>query len=135
MPHCFACGVGKDNIIFNRRSKKEVRRKLRNFGTPAEAVLWKHLQRKQILGKLFRRQVSIGRYIVDFYCAECRLIIELDGKAHFSVLYQYYEVERTRYLEGLLLRILRFENRALRDNLPFVLHRIEEELRQSGRRL
>jgi len=125
--------MAKDNVIFNRRTKKEARRKLRSFGTAAEAVLWTHLQRKQILGKLFRRQVSIGRYIVDFYCAECRLIIELDGAPHFSDLTEEYEVERTRYLEGLGLRILRFENRALRDNLPFVLHRIEEELRQSKR--
>ena len=123
----------KDNVIFNRRSKKDARRKLRSFGTAAEAVLWTHLQRKQILGKLFRRQVSIGRYIVDFHCAECRLIIELDGAPHFSDLTEEYEVERTRYLEGLGLRILRFENRALRDNLPFVLHRIEAELRQSKR--
>jgi very-short-patch-repair endonuclease len=126
--------VGKDNIIFNRHSKKDVRRKLRNFGTAAEAVLWKHLQRKQILGKLFRRQVSIGRYIVDFYCAECRLIVELDGAPHFSVLMEELEAERTRYLEGLGLQILRFENRALRHNLPFVLHRIEDELRRSKRR-
>src|SRR5262245_32460842 len=110
-------GVGKDNRIFNRRSKKDLRRKLRTFGTAPEAVLWKHLQRKQILGKLFRRQVSIGRYIVDFYCAECRLIIELDGASHFSVLMEEHETERTRCLEGLGLRILRFENRALRQNL------------------
>ena len=124
-------GVRKGNI-FNHRSKKELRRKLRNSGTAVEAVLWKHLQRKQIRGKLFHRQVSIGRYIVDFYCPECRLIIELDGARHFSVLMEEHEAERTRYLEALGLRILRFENRALR-NLPFVLHRIEEELKQSKR--
>ena len=125
--------MAKDNVIFNRCSKKDARRKLRYSGTAAEAVLWTHLQRKQILGKLFRRQVSIGRYIVDFYCAECQLIIELDGAPHFSDLREEYEIGRTRYLEGLGLRILRFENRTLRDNLPFVLHRIEEELRQSKR--
>src|SRR5262245_38287940 len=112
---------------------KDLRRKLRKFGTAAEAVLWKHIQRKQILGKLFRRQVSVGRYIVDFYCAECRLIVELDGAAHFSDLVEEYEAERTRYLERLGLRIIRFENRTLRQNLPFVLHRIEEQLRQSKR--
>ena len=94
-------GMGKDNVIFNHRSKKDGRMELRNSGTAAEAVLWKHLQRSQLLGKLFHRQVSIGRYIVDFYCPECRLIIELDGAAHFSILKEEYEAERTRYLEGL----------------------------------
>ena len=127
-------GMGKDNVIFNRRSKKDVRRRLRKSGTASEAVLWKHLQRSQLQGKLFHRQVSIGRYIVDFYCPECRLIIELDGAAHFSVLMDEYEAERTRYLEGLGLRIVRFENRTVYRDLPFVLHRIEEELRRSKRR-
>jgi very-short-patch-repair endonuclease len=125
--------VTKENIIFNKRGKKDLRKKLRNNGTAAEVVLWKYLRGSQILGKKFRRQTSIGRYIVDFYCPECRLIVELDGAPHFSILKEDEEAERTRYLEGLRLRILRFENRVVRRDLEFVLHRIREELQRSKR--
>ena len=117
MFYCFRVRVTKENIIFNKRGKKDLRKKLRNNGTAAEVVLWKYLQGSQILGKKFRRQTSIGRYIVDFYCPECRLIVELDGAAHFSILKEDEEVERTRYLEGLGLRILRFENRVVSPRL------------------
>src|SRR3977135_2186576 len=99
--------------IHNILSKKKFRKDLRNSLTAAEAVLWKSLQKRQLLGKKFRRQVSLGRYIVDFYCAECRLVIELDGARHFSMTIDEYEMERTKYLEGLGLRVIRFENRDL----------------------
>ena len=123
----------KENIIFNKRDKKDLRKKLRHNGTAAEVVLWKYLKGSQVLGEKFRRQASIGRYIVDFYCPECRLIVELDGAAHFSILKEHEEAERTRYFEGLGLRILRFENRVVYRDLEFVLHRIEEELQASKR--
>ena len=117
--------MAKDNVIFNRRSKKDTRRKLRKSGTAPEAVLWTHLQRKQILGKLFRRQVGIGRYIVDFYCPENRLVVELDGDAHFSTTIEGYESERTQFFNGLGLTIVRFENRDLLENLDGVLEAIK----------
>jgi len=60
--------VTKENIIFNKRDKKDLRKKLRHNGTAAEVVLWKYLKGSQVLGEKFRRQASIGRYIVDFYC-------------------------------------------------------------------
>jgi very-short-patch-repair endonuclease len=115
--------------IRNSRSKKAFRKELRNFGTPAEAVLWKSLQRRQLLGKKFRRQQSFGRYIVDFYCPECRLVVELDGRNHYSITRDSYEDERTKYLMGLGLRVLRFENRDLLENLDSVLAAIMEVLR------
>ena len=127
-------GVPRDHIILNKRSKKDQRKKLRSFGTSAEAILWKSLQRSQLLGKKFRRQVSIGRYIVDFYCSECRVIVELDGAAHFGFLKAEYEQERTSYLESLGLRILRFENRTVFKNRPFILHQISDELRTANKR-
>src|SRR6266487_5841857 len=99
--------------IYNTQSKKEFRRDLRNSSTAAEAVLWKSLQRRQLCGKKFRRQASIGRYIVDFYCPESRLVIELDGESHFSMTIDDYEAERTRYLEAQGLKVLRFENKDL----------------------
>ena len=115
--------------IRNTRSKKTFRKELRKSATAAEAVLWKHLQRRQLLGKKFRRQHSIGRYIVDFYCPESRVIVELDGAGHYSITMENYEVERTKYLEGLGLKIVRFENKDLLENLEEVLETIKENLR------
>ena len=114
--------------IYNTRSNKNFRKQLRNSLTAAEAVLWQNLKRLQLLGKKFRRQVSIGRYIVDFYCPEARLVIELDGDRHFSITIDEYEAQRTKYLEEEGLRIIRFENKELYDNLEGVLETIKEAL-------
>ena len=70
--------------LHNRPRLKAVRRALRNQLTPAEARLWKPLQRGRLQGRKFRRQHSIGPYIVDFYCPRERLGIELEGEAHDS---------------------------------------------------
>ena len=117
--------------IFNNPKKKRVRKELRNEGTAAEAVLWTYLQNRQLLGKKFRRQYSIGPYVVDFYCPECSLIVELHGKRHFSMLREDYESERTRYLQQQGLLILRFENRVLRENAESVLETIREAIRKN----
>ena len=114
--------------IYNRKSKEEQRKELRSFGTAAEAVLWKCLQRRQVLGKKFRRQESIGPYIVDFYCPDCRLIVELDGARHFRATVEEYEERRTKYLEERGLKIVRFENCEVYRDLEFVLERIREEI-------
>jgi very-short-patch-repair endonuclease len=66
----------------NRPELKEVRKKLRNQATPAEAALWKLLSGKKCGGLKFRRQHSVGPYILDFYCPEAKLAIEVDGNAH-----------------------------------------------------
>ena len=117
--------------IHNVLSKKAFRKQLRNSLTAAEASLWKCLQRRQLDGKKFRRQVSFGRYIVDFYCPECRLVIELDGAPHFGPNSHEYDQLRTEYLEKAGLRIIRFENQDVRDNIEFVLEAIRENLQPS----
>ena len=124
------CMGDRPRSIYNNPKKKERRRELRNEGTAAEAVLWTYLQKRQLLGKKFRRQYSIGPYVVDFYCPDCSLIIELDGAKHFSMLREDYELERTRYLQKQGLHILRFENRVLRENAESVLETIREAIRK-----
>ncbi len=114
--------------IHNRQSLKPLRRYLRNSLTSAEAVLWKNLQRSQLNGKKFRRQHSIGRYIVDFYCPECRLAIELDGQKHFNSIASEHDAVRGEYLARLNARVPRFENRAVLENLQAVLHVIRSHL-------
>jgi very-short-patch-repair endonuclease len=114
---------------YNLPSKKPFRKILRKALTPAEAVLWKSLQRRQLLGRKFRRQTSIGPYIVDFYCAECALVVELDGAAHFSITMDEYESARTRYLEREGLKVIRFENQELYDDIESVLETIKANLK------
>ena len=90
--------------IHNRNEKKSKRVELRNSRTAAE-TLWKHLQRRQLEGKKFRRQHSIGPYIVDFYCPECRLIVELDGQPHYEFIADVYEAERTKYFSQFGIKV------------------------------
>jgi very-short-patch-repair endonuclease len=112
-------------VKINSPSKKEFRKILRNSSTAAEAVLWKCLQRRQLVGRKFRRQISIDRYIVDFYCAEKKLVIELDGDGHFSPNGGEYDDERTKFLEKQGLTVIRFENDELKENLDGVLETIK----------
>ncbi|HEY7655224.1 MAG TPA: DUF559 domain-containing protein [Burkholderiales bacterium] len=83
-------------------------RKLRSNLTDAEKRLWRRLQRRQIGRAKFRRQQPIGRYIVDFVCFECRVIIEVDGGQHAER--RYDDEQRTRWLEARGYRVLRFWN-------------------------
>jgi len=72
----------KSKIIFNRKSLKSFRSSLRNRSTSAEAALWEMLKSRKLEGRKFRRQYSIGSYIVDFCCPAEKLVIELDGAPH-----------------------------------------------------
>ena len=119
----------RDLNLINIPPLKSRRRDLRNNPTPEEAALWKHLQRRQVLGKKFRRQYSIGRYIVDFFGVECDIAVELDGAPHFRELGEEYDAERTLFLQGLGIEILRFENRVVRENIEAVLETIREAVR------
>ncbi|MBO5878050.1 MAG: DUF559 domain-containing protein [Alistipes sp.] len=96
----------------NKPELKEQRRQLRTYGTAAEATLWGMLKNRQIKGLRWRRQFSVGPYILDFYCPEIKLAIELDGKDHFTESGMEHDIERSRYLEqNHNIRVLRFENK------------------------
>ena len=131
-PSYFRRGQGGGKLssmpIHNIKPLKPVRKFLRNSLTSAEAVLWKNLQRSQLEGMKFRRQHSIGKFVVDFYCPECRLAIELDGEGHFNSFKAEYDSRRTAYLHKLNVQVLRFENRAVFDNLQGVLEIIRINL-------
>ena len=70
---------------FNRKEKEVQRKELRSNGTKYEATLWLILKNRQIDGVRFRRQFSVGEYILDFYCPELKLGIELDGQGHYTI--------------------------------------------------
>ena len=110
--------------IHTKKELKEYRRELRTNLTPAEAHLWKYLKSRQLSNRKFQRQHSIDYYIVDFYCAAEKLIIELDGQGHFNPEAQEYDRKRTQYLERLGYKVIRFENKMVFDVLPSVLAEI-----------
>ena len=95
----------------NLPNLRAFRTALRKNLTPAEAKLWTYLQRSQLEGRKFRRQHSVGRYILDFYCPSERLAIELDGAAHDSDAAQEYDAARDLFLQSCNIRVLRFENK------------------------
>jgi very-short-patch-repair endonuclease len=100
-------------------------RELRSRQTPAEKRLWHHLKGKQ-LGHKFRRQHVIAHSIVDFYCAEARLVIEVDGAVHDYT--GDHDVARQEHLEKLSLRFLRFTNDDVMRNLDGVITHIKQTL-------
>jgi very-short-patch-repair endonuclease len=116
----------KNKNLFNRKKLKFFRSSLRNKSTSAEAVLWNILKSKNLNGRKFRRQHSIGNYIVDFCCTSEKLVIELDGNSHG----EYHKIEkdkkRDQYIEGLGFSILRFENRLVLQEPEFVKNAIRK---------
>ena len=113
-----------------RTNPKTQRRaiQLRKESTPAERKLWSKIRNDQ-LGINFRRQHAVGNYIPDFVCIEKKLIIELDGSQHLEQ--REYDVERTRYLETLGFRVIRFWNNDVIKNMDGVIlaiiHAVEDE--------
>ncbi|MBS1231070.1 MAG: endonuclease, partial [Proteobacteria bacterium] len=92
-------------------------RQNRHNPTPAESLLWnKVLRGKQFEQHKFLRQKPIGDYVVDFYCARLRLVIEIDGDSHAEQV--DYDDRRTRFLNSLGLRVWRYSNRDALGNLP-----------------
>jgi very-short-patch-repair endonuclease len=107
--------------VHNRNILKERRRQLRSSLTPAEAKLWSLLKDSQLENKKFRRQHSVGPYVLDFYCPSEKLCIEMDGAGHFTDGGYEYDTERTEYLRNLNIKVIRFENKDIFDNTEGVL--------------
>ena len=103
---------------------------LRNQMTEAEQVLWEALREKQLEGLKFRRQHPVNEYVLDFYCHQARLAIELDGKYHEENGQRFYDADRTNNLEELGMRVIRFQNEAVLENLDEVLEEIREEVKR-----
>jgi very-short-patch-repair endonuclease len=109
------------------RASKEMQaraRELRRAMTPAEKKLWQHIRDNQ-LGVQFRRQHAVGPYIVDFFCAKSKLVIEVDGDTHAEQM--DYDAERTKWLnEQKHYRVIRFWNDEVLHNIEAVLAKISE---------
>ncbi len=105
-------------------------RENRKNPTPAENLLWqKILRNHQFHGHKFLRQKPIGAFIADFYCAELKLVIEIDGNSH--AVHTDYDARRTAFLENRGLRVLRYANRDILNNLSGVYEHLQIQLETS----
>ncbi len=113
------------NIIVGQRvdrTKAARAKELRREMTTAEWLLWEHLRRNQLHGLHFRRQQVIDGFIVDFYCHDKGLVVEVDGAIHRHQ--ERYDAERDRVMCRRGLRVLRFANDEVMTNLGAVLEHI-----------
>jgi very-short-patch-repair endonuclease len=115
--------------IFNRTDMKERRRRLRRHATPQELRLKTALRCRQLAGHKFRFNPSIAHYVVDFYCAKQRLVVEIDGSQHYTPEGLGNDAVRTEFLRSLGIRVVRFTNREVDEELPRVLAAIAAALR------
>ena len=113
----------------NHKSKVIFSRLLRRFQTRAESVLWYHLRNRKLHGQKFRRQYVVDDFfIVDFYCAKKRLVIEVDGMIHQKPKVRRRDIAREQALRKSGYRILRFSNKDVIQNIDRVLEEIGVEL-------
>ncbi|MCL2838337.1 MAG: endonuclease domain-containing protein [Oscillospiraceae bacterium] len=107
----------------NLKTKSNI---LRNNTTKQENRLWYDFLKKHNLQ--FYRQRIIENYIVDFYCPNAKLVIELDGSQHYKEETAEYDVLRTEYLNSLDIHVLRFSNRDIENNFEGVCQSIEKTI-------
>jgi len=115
----FYFNVDADLLRMAREQRKNM--------TPAEKKLWQRIRGKK-LGMKFRRQHPINRFIADFYCHEARLVVEIDGGYHDKEEQQKYDAGRTKELEEFDIRVIRFTNAEVEENLAGVVIRIKNLL-------
>jgi len=106
---------------------------MRKTGPVSEIILWKVLKGKQMYGYDFHRQVPIDEFIVDFYCHELKLAIEIDGISHFFK--EEYDKERQKKLENLGVRFLRFADEEIYYFLEHSIKAIEKRIIEVGGKL
>ncbi|MDI6766126.1 MAG: endonuclease domain-containing protein [Bacteroidota bacterium] len=113
---------------FNIKTQTAKRRFLRAHLSKAEAIMWKNLSRKQMLGYKFRRQYGVDNYVIDFYCPELMLAIEIDGDTHYRNGAEEYDRQRQTHIEEFGIQFLRFTNTEVLKNLNGVLQSISNKI-------
>jgi very-short-patch-repair endonuclease len=112
--------------LYNKTSEKDKRQSLRNNMPLAEQLVWARLKGKQIDNCKFRRQYSVGGFVVDFYTVEIKLAIEIDGDSHFTDGAEVADRERQSLIESSGIRFLRFTNRQVDEELGAVIEAISQ---------
>ena len=122
---------GKEAYPFYFGAKPEILRlaaELRKNMTPAEKVLWEKLRKRQVNGFKFRRQHPIHEVVVDFFCYEALLVVEVDGSVHEDSYQKERDVERTKILNNFGLREIRFKNEEVISNTDNVIRQIKQAI-------
>ena len=114
--------------LYNDPSTKSNRRHLRKNATDAERKLWRILQNRQMSNSKFLRQYTVGSYVLDFYCPERRLAIEVDGGQHADSHSQQHDAHRDKYLKELNIRVIRLWNNDVLQNIDGVGQKIKDEI-------
>jgi very-short-patch-repair endonuclease len=115
-------------VIRGQPDYLDIKRRLRSNMTGPEARLWSRLRARQLQGLKFRRQHGIGPYIVDFYCPEQSLVIEVDGDSHADADQVVKDKQREQYLQSLGLRVIRYINDDIVKNLGGILEDLAERI-------
>jgi very-short-patch-repair endonuclease len=114
---------------YNKTTEKAKRKKLRQHQTNSSEFVWRFLRHRQLLGFKFRRQYSVDKYIIDFYCSEIKFAIELDGGSHNLLEIKMRDIERQKYLEGFGINFIRIKDNELFSNPNKAFRKIEEAIR------
>jgi len=116
--------------IYNRKDQNEKRKALRNAMSNAEIILWNRLKGRQIKNMKFRRQFGVGRYVIDFYCPEIKLAIEVDGNTHDSPDEIEYDQTRQSEIENYKIVFLRIKNEEIFKSIDEVILKIENKINE-----
>ena len=122
----------KRKIIPYKKYLLPYAKKLRANMTLSEVLLWQELRNKQMLGYDFDRQRPIDRFIVDFYCKDLLLALEIDGISHYTEEAYLHDLERQEILENLGVKFLRFDDEEVRKNMLNVLRTIEDWIEKNS---
>ena len=114
--------------FYNKFSELNKRRLLRHNLPKPEILLWLQLKSKQLGGHKFKKQYSVGRYVLDFYCPIKKVAIEIDGEYHNTNEMKEYDRERGLFIESFGIMILRFTNTEVENNIENVLYKIKQTL-------
>ncbi len=114
---------------YNKSSEKEKRRKLRQNQTNAEDLVWRYLRNRQLLGYKFKRQCSVDHFVIDFYCPELKLAVELDGASHNNPEQREYYIVRQKYLEKFNINFVRVKDEELLENPNQAFMKIENTIK------
>ncbi|WP_018478802.1 endonuclease domain-containing protein [Pontibacter roseus] len=120
----------KNSIIPYREDLKAKARELRKNSTLSEILLWQEIKERKLLGYQFHRQVPMLDFIVDFYCHELKLAIEIDGDSHNYT--HAYDTQRQTELEQYGVQFLRLDDLEVKQNMPNVLRSLEAYIFDSG---
>jgi very-short-patch-repair endonuclease len=120
---------------YNKKTETEKRRLLRKQQTFTEKILWVHLRKRQALGYKFRRQYSVDHFVIDFYCPELKLAVELDGDIHNVPEQKDYDKARQKYLEAFGIKFIRIKNEEFLGNPNKAFDRIEEAIKEISTRV